>query len=61
LHIEFVLDALDPLAERRLLQAKAFRSPCDVAFLCHCNKLTKMAQLHDIAPAICILLNPYDT
>jgi hypothetical protein len=48
LHVQLIFDVFDPLAERRLLQAKALCGSRDMAFLRDSNELAKMAQLHDI-------------
>jgi hypothetical protein len=48
LHVELVFNRLDPLTERGLLQAKALCGSGNVTFLCNGDKLTEVAQLHDI-------------
>jgi|SRR6476469_4451633 hypothetical protein len=46
LDIEFQLDRLDPLAERRLLHAKPLSGPRDVSFLRDGDELPEMPKLH---------------
>lgn len=46
LNIKFALNRFDPLAERRLLHAKAFGSPRDMAFLCDGDEIPEMSKLH---------------